>query len=73
MFSAVLENVRDVYIDEQAVDDLAIAGLRRLDRIDPAATIERSAGDIRLLINGTTIGRVMIISDRPSKKQPSAR
>ena len=55
MFSAVLENVREIYIEEQPVNALALAGLERIRVLDPAASIERQNGDIRLLINGTTV------------------
>jgi carboxyl-terminal processing protease len=58
MFALVLENVHDIYIDEHPIDDLAIAGLRGLQKVEPSASIERAEGQIRLLINGTVVSAI---------------
>lgn len=55
MFAAVLEDVQEIYIDEEAVSALALAGLQKIRTLDPAASIERRDGAVRLLINGTTV------------------
>lgn len=55
MFETVLEHVNDIHIKPHSVDDLTLAGLKRLERIDPAASIERHGDEIQLLINGTAI------------------
>jgi carboxyl-terminal processing protease len=58
MFALVLENVHAIYIDEIPIDDLAIAGLRGLQKVEPSATIEHIEGQIRLLINGTVVSSI---------------
>jgi carboxyl-terminal processing protease len=58
MFALVLENVHDIYIDEYPIDDLAIAGLRGLQKVEPSTTIERAKGQVRLLINGTVVSGI---------------
>ncbi|MEX2617613.1 MAG: S41 family peptidase [Alphaproteobacteria bacterium] len=55
MLSAVLEDVWETYIEEQAISELAIAGLHKIRLLEPAASIERQDGGVRLLINGTTV------------------
>jgi len=58
MFSLVLEDVHEIYIDEYPIDELAVAGLGGLKKIEPAATITRAEGRVRLLINGTVVSDV---------------
>jgi carboxyl-terminal processing protease len=66
MLSAVLEFVSDIYIDDTSVEALALAGLQKLNRIEPAATIERDEKNVRLLINGTTVA----IAATPHRNDP---
>lgn len=58
MFSLVLEDVHEIYIDEYPIDELAISSLRGLKKIEPAAAIERAEKQVLLLINGTVVSRV---------------
>lgn len=58
MFSLVLENVHEIYIDEYPVDALAVAGLIGLKSIEPAAAIERADGKIRLRIDGRVVSEL---------------
>ena len=58
MFSRVLDNVHNIYIEEYPVDELAIAGLLGLKNVEPSAVIERTGGQVRLLINGTVVSGI---------------
>jgi carboxyl-terminal processing protease len=52
LFSVGYQDVSDVYIEEVAVADLAIAGMSSLASIDPAIGIDRDGERLRVSING---------------------
>ncbi len=53
LFSVGFQDVSEIYIDEVAVSDLAIAGLDSLSTIDPALDVDEARGQLRLTFNGT--------------------
>ncbi len=56
MFAKVLGNIHKMYLDELPVDDLAIAGLSGLKRLEADASIKRENGKLSLLVNDTPVG-----------------
>jgi carboxyl-terminal processing protease len=52
LFSESYRYVSDIYIDEVAVSDLAVAGMSSLASIDPAIGVDRDAERLRVSIDG---------------------
>src|SRR3546814_2944167 len=69
LFSEGYQDVSDIYIEEVAVSDLAVAGLSSLASIDPAIGI-RSGGD-RLSVS--IDGRLMRSEEHTSELQSLMR
>jgi len=53
LFSASYRYVSEIYIEEVAVSDLAVAGMSSLASIDPAIGIDRDAQRLRVNVDGT--------------------
>ncbi len=56
MFSAGYQDVADIYIEDVAVSDLALAGLENLSTIDPSFEITRIGQKVSLKVNGQQAG-----------------
>ncbi|MGD1878973.1 MAG: S41 family peptidase [Kiloniellaceae bacterium] len=52
LFSASYQNVSDIYIEEVAVKDLAIAGMNSLASIEPALAVQAAGDRLRVSIDG---------------------
>lgn len=51
-----LTDIHQIYIDEPSVEDLAVAGLRGLKKIDPATRVENRAGVVKIQMSGGLVG-----------------
>ena len=56
-FSVGYSNIVKKYIDPVSLGDLAVEGMRGLGSIDPALTVRRSGGSIRLASLGGEVAR----------------
>lgn len=53
LFAVGFQDVSDIYIDEVAISDLALAGLENLSAIDPAVSVSRKSNRVVLSVDGT--------------------
>ncbi|HMA16096.1 MAG TPA: peptidase S41, partial [Kiloniellaceae bacterium] len=56
LFSEGYQDVSDIYIEEVAVSDLAVAGLSSLASIDPAIGVRRDSSRLTVSIDGRQMG-----------------
>lgn len=72
MYATVLDNVHKMYLEEYPVAKLALAGLSGLKKLEPAAAVQRKNDHVNFLINGTTVGHVILPQSNDSDGWASA-
>jgi len=60
LFAMGYQDVSDIYIEDVAISDLAIAGLGNLSGIDPEISLQRSGDQIDLTVHGKAMHRFAI-------------
>src|SRR3546814_19978590 len=58
MFSVGLSDIRNIYIEEPSISEMALAGLAGLQQIEPMLSVVRREERIRVVVGGQRIDRV---------------
>src|SRR3546814_5714944 len=69
LFTAGYQDVADIYIQEVAVADLAVAGLSSLAIIDPAIGIQSNGGRLRITIDGRQMASYPLPDDNDARSE----